>query len=206
MFTVAQQRTVPMPVPRTRFNAVAIGRQSPHMMMLGPRLRSLGAASVHESPTARLGAAPRPSGPGDVAVLVAPDTDVREELRSLAATGWRRVVVVAPHLDQARIAIRCGARSVVVPPPSGQPVATPATVPSPGRAAVGQRGMAEDLSDREIQVLQRVADGHSNRQIGDDLCLSALTVKSHLARIARKLGTGDRAEMVAIGIRSGVVA
>ena len=37
------------------------------------------------------------------------------------------------------------------------------------------------------------------------LHLSALTVKSHLARIARKLGTGDRAEMVALALRAGVI-
>ena len=46
-------------------------------------------------------------------------------------------------------------------------------------------------------MLQLVADGKSNKDIGEELGLSALTVKSHLARIARKLGTGDRAEMVA---------
>ena len=42
--------------------------------------------------------------------------------------------------------------------------------------------------------------------IGVALGLSALTVKSHLARIARKLGTGDRAEMVAVSMRAGVKA
>jgi DNA-binding CsgD family transcriptional regulator len=43
--------------------------------------------------------------------------------------------------------------------------------------------------------------GHTNEEIGKKL---DLTVKSHLARIARKLGTGDRAHMVAFGIRSWV--
>src|SRR5881409_2804749 len=50
-----------------------------------------------------------------------------------------------------------------------------------------------------------VADGLSNKEIGETLGLSALTVKSHLARIARKLGTGDRAEMVAMAMRAGVI-
>jgi DNA-binding NarL/FixJ family response regulator len=54
-------------------------------------------------------------------------------------------------------------------------------------------------------VLQLVAAGRSNRDIGGELNLSALTVKSHLARIARKLGTGDRAEMVAVALRAGVI-
>ena len=71
----------------------------------------------------------------------------------------------------------------------------------------GERGDGVDsLSAREIQVLQLVADGKSNKDIGEDLGLSALTVKSHLARIARKLGTGDRAEMVATALRSGAIA
>jgi DNA-binding CsgD family transcriptional regulator len=70
-----------------------------------------------------------------------------------------------------------------------------------------ERGEGVDsLSAREVQVLQLVAEGKSNKDIGVALGLSALTVKSHLARIARKLGTGDRAEMVATSLRSGVIA
>jgi DNA-binding NarL/FixJ family response regulator len=57
------------------------------------------------------------------------------------------------------------------------------------------------LSAREVGVLRLVAEGRSNRDIGEHLSLSALTVKSHLARISRKIGTGDRAEMVAFAIR-----
>jgi DNA-binding NarL/FixJ family response regulator len=54
-------------------------------------------------------------------------------------------------------------------------------------------------------VIRHVADGRSNRDIGTAMGLSELTVKSHLARIARKLGTGDRAGMVAISLRNGVI-
>ena len=62
-----------------------------------------------------------------------------------------------------------------------------------------------DLSTREVQVLQAVADGHTNNEVGELLGLSGLTVKSHLARIGRKAGTGDRAEMVARGMRAGLL-
>ena len=61
------------------------------------------------------------------------------------------------------------------------------------------------LTPRELGVLQLVAAGHTNRQIGEQLTLSALTVKSHLARISRKMGTGERAELVAIAMRSGLL-
>ncbi len=75
---------------------------------------------------------------------------------------------------------------------------------------VGSRGPSfpterPDLTVRELGVLRLVADGCSNRAVGEHLGLSALTVKSHLARISRKLGTGDRAALVAISIRSGVL-
>ncbi len=63
------------------------------------------------------------------------------------------------------------------------------------------RGKA--LTDREVEVLQLVADGLSNRDAGFRLGLSAGTVKSHLARIAHKLGTGDRTHMVVLAIRAG---
>ena len=61
------------------------------------------------------------------------------------------------------------------------------------------------LTERELGVLQLVAAGQTNRQIGEQLSLSALTVKSHLARISRKMGTGERAELVAIAIRTGLL-
>ena len=71
--------------------------------------------------------------------------------------------------------------------------------PGPGE------GLSGELSAREVEVLRLVADGRSNKEIGDELCLSALTVKSHLVRIGRKLGTGDRAGMVALAMRTGVI-
>ena len=70
--------------------------------------------------------------------------------------------------------------------------------PEGGAAPVG-------LTGREVEVLQAVADGRSNKEIGAYLGLSSLTVKSHMARISRKLGTGDRAELVAIAMRAGHV-
>ena len=62
-----------------------------------------------------------------------------------------------------------------------------------------------DLTERETQVLVLVAAGLSNKRIAARLELSALTVKSHLARISRKLNTGDRAQMVALALRAGIL-
>jgi DNA-binding NarL/FixJ family response regulator len=66
-------------------------------------------------------------------------------------------------------------------------------------------GSVTELSAREIEVMQGVADGRSNGDIAADLQISPLTVKSHLARIGRKLGTGDRAHAVLLALRAGVI-
>jgi len=82
---------------------------------------------------------------------------------------------------------------------------TPETPGSARSTRRPRRGSPDELSDREVEVLELVADGRSNKEIGEELGLSALTVKSHLARIARKLGTGDRAELVARAMRSALI-
>jgi DNA-binding NarL/FixJ family response regulator len=66
-------------------------------------------------------------------------------------------------------------------------------------------GSVTELSAREIEVLQGVADGRSNGDIAADLRISPLTVKSHLARIGRKLGAGDRAQAVLLALRARVI-
>lgn len=61
------------------------------------------------------------------------------------------------------------------------------------------------LSRREREILQKVADGATTRQVASDLGISPHTVKTHLERIFEKLGANDRAQAVAIAIRQGIV-
>jgi len=106
-----------------------------------------------------------------------------------------------------RAALAGGVRAFLVTASSGGPAARASSLPHTlaARPRAARLTGAEALSGREVEVLQLVADGRSNKEIGEALGLSALTVKSHLARIARKLGTGDRAEMVVVAMRAGVV-
>lgn len=99
---------------------------------------------------------------------------------------------------------KAGRRDIVVLLGGG--VRGAVTAETPGTTRTGTDGGTAPagvpaLTAREVGVLRLVAEGRSNREIGEDLALSALTVKSHLARISRKIGTGDRAEMVAFAIR-----
>ncbi len=61
------------------------------------------------------------------------------------------------------------------------------------------------LSKREREILQKVADGATTRQVATELGISPHTVKTHLERIFEKLSANDRAQAVAIAIRSGIV-
>jgi DNA-binding NarL/FixJ family response regulator len=64
----------------------------------------------------------------------------------------------------------------------------------------------DPLTEREVEVLRRIAEGDRNRDIGEQLGISEDTVKVHVKRIMDKLGAKDRTQAVAIGIRRGVIS
>jgi DNA-binding NarL/FixJ family response regulator len=72
-------------------------------------------------------------------------------------------------------------------------------------ASTADEPKSTPLSKREREILQKVADGATTRQVASDLGISPHTVKTHLERIFEKLGANDRAQAVAIAIRTGIV-
>lgn len=64
----------------------------------------------------------------------------------------------------------------------------------------------EPLTARELEVLQLVVRGYTNREMGEALVLSAETVKTHLSHILGKLQARDRTHAAVIGIRQGLVS
>ncbi len=70
-----------------------------------------------------------------------------------------------------------------------------------------QPGMPyEQLTQRELQVLQLAADGLSNKEIGQKLVISEKTVKNHIANIFSKLNVNDRTQAILYALRKGLVA
>ena len=68
------------------------------------------------------------------------------------------------------------------------------------------RELEQEPTGREIEVLQLVADGLVNREIGQRLFLSEETVKSHVRHLLAKLQARSRAHAVAVGFRRGLIA
>lgn len=189
------------------------------------RLMAMGAREVVEAASiAEARARARVSGPRDLCVLDVglPDGSGLELLTELRAAGWPRLVVLSAADDpySVRAAFVSGAQGYLLKSASpvvvadgvrrvlsGGVYADPmvASLLAAGLRSTPTPDSTGELSGREIEVLRLVSDGHSNKEVGQLLGLSALTVKSHLARISRKLGTGDRAEMVALAMRAGVI-
>jgi DNA-binding NarL/FixJ family response regulator len=65
--------------------------------------------------------------------------------------------------------------------------------------------LLQDVTPREREVLALVGRGRSNAEIADELVLSPLTVKTHLARLFAKLDARDRAQLVVLAYESGLV-
>ena len=148
------------------------------------------------------------SGPADLVVLGLPRSGAAELVGTvLAAVPGVPVLVAGPSDEPALVAeaLAAGAAGYLR---WDAPRAMTRTL---ARVAVGEDPLwpddgevrvdpavqqALDLSVREVQVLVGVSRGLTNADIGRRLYLSAATVKSHVARLFRKLGAADRAEAV----------
>ncbi|MEV0437668.1 response regulator transcription factor [Streptomyces spectabilis] len=61
------------------------------------------------------------------------------------------------------------------------------------------------ITDREEQILKLVAEGHTSKEIGDLLTISAKTVERHRANLLHKLGLRDRLALTRYAIRAGLI-
>lgn len=61
------------------------------------------------------------------------------------------------------------------------------------------------LSDRELEVVELLAAGRTNKEIAAELYLSVHTVRNHVQRISQKLGAHSRLEAVVIAVRAGMI-
>ena len=78
-------------------------------------------------------------------------------------------------------------------------------IPPTLAAKLAERVSGEALSAREIEVLQRIAAGKSNKEIGAELFISEGTVKTHVKSIFSKLDVVSRTEAVATATRRGLI-
>jgi len=98
----------------------------------------------------------------------------------------------------AAIAATAAGLVVLHPDALGAP---PVTVSGPPGAIGGAA-----LTPRELEILEMMAEGLSNRSIAAHLGISGYTVKFHVASILAKLGAASRTEAVTLGVRHGLIS
>jgi DNA-binding NarL/FixJ family response regulator len=138
-------------------------------------------------------------GPG--LVILGPLRAPRRLPAELGERGWGYLPREASG-EQLVATVRAVASGlVVVDPALGGDLFAPAALAVNGSVD----GPGEDLTAREREVLQLVAEGLANKTIASRLGISEHTVKFHVAAILAKLGAGSRTEAVHLGARRGVV-
>lgn len=125
-------------------------------------------------------------------IVVMTSFDGEEDIRQALSAGAKAFLVKGSEAEEIRDAVRSVARGErYLPVNIGLKLAD--SVSRPG------------LSTREIEVLQYLARGLSNKEIGQYLCVCEGTVKHHVKSILSKLDAIGRTEAIAIAARRGLV-
>jgi DNA-binding NarL/FixJ family response regulator len=133
-----------------------------------------------------------------------------------------RVVMLTVEETQARVgeAIQAGAAGYLLKDIDARELSRAVRLAAEGSAVIrpdltrqfveqarrpGGEQSVPALSAREVQVLQMIAYGSTNREVGEALHISPQTVKTYLERIFTKLGVSDRTRAVAVAVAHGIV-
>jgi DNA-binding CsgD family transcriptional regulator len=142
------------------------------------------------------------------AVRLAMGLRARPLLRRLRELAGRTLISLPPEVDallDAPAPHPAGPMAQVSPGPVSDMTTAPApatVAPPPGRPTAGPDTFG--LSKRELEVLGLIAQGRTNREIGDRLFISQKTVGVHVGNILAKLGVSGRVEAAAVAIRLGL--
>ena len=137
-----------------------------------------------------------PDAPATV-VLVGDGLSVGDALRQ----GARAVLPRDAEAGEIIAAVRAAASGLVALHPNEVASLLP-HLPAEGDA---EEGPIEELTPREIEVLEMLAEGAGNKQIARRLGISEHTVKFHVGSILAKLNAASRTEAVTRGIRRGLI-
>ncbi|HWQ31465.1 MAG TPA: response regulator transcription factor [Blastocatellia bacterium] len=78
-------------------------------------------------------------------------------------------------------------------------------IPAPVAERLAERMAGQELTGRELQVLELIVKGRSNREISAELSISEATVKSHINSLLGKLGVSDRTQAATSALQRGII-
>jgi DNA-binding NarL/FixJ family response regulator len=131
-------------------------------------------------------------------VVLLLDTSDAALLNSALRSGVRAVISREATAEEIESAIQAANAGLIVIAPESLPELLLDVRPV-------AEALTEPLSERELEVLDVIAEGLSNKLIAHRLGISEHTVKTHVASILTKLGAASRTEAVSLAIRRGLV-
>ena len=137
----------------------------------------------------------------DSIVVLLGDAVTGEKSAEALRAGVRAVLPNDISPDQLAAALQAAASGLLVL----HPAYAIEPLPAGSNSTHAPDELAESLTPRELEVLQMLAAGLSNKEIAARLNISEHTAKFHVASILGKLGAGSRTEAVSLGIRRGLV-
>ncbi|MFZ0517766.1 MAG: response regulator transcription factor [Acidobacteriaceae bacterium] len=134
--------------------------------------------------------------------------------RILSEFPGAHIIVLTTYNGDAQVlrALRAGARAYLLKGHDRELIETihavfkgQKRIPPEVAAELAEHATDDELSAREIEVLQLIAVGNSNKQIADLLFVAEATIKSRVSNILSKLGASDRAHAVTIALKRGII-
>ena len=137
------------------------------------------------------------------------------------------VLILSMHSDEAYIiqALKAGARGYLLKDSADTDLIRGVTAVAAGKSffspavakvmlddyvrQLAEKGIVDrydSLSEREREIFQLIAEGHSNKETAELLCVSPATVETHRAHVLRKLDVHNTAELVLFAVRRGVIS
>jgi DNA-binding NarL/FixJ family response regulator len=160
-------------------------QHSPDVLLLDLRMpKKDGFQVIHELTACR---------PGEPRIIVMTTYESEEDVLRAVNAGAKGYLVKGMAPEEIRESVRIvAAGGSLLPPAIARRLAESTNHP--------------ELSKRERQVLQYIAHGRSNNEIGQMLNISENTVKAHVQAILKKLDAMGRTEAISIGVQRGLVS
>ncbi|WP_203624393.1 MULTISPECIES: response regulator transcription factor [unclassified Lacticaseibacillus] len=155
--------------------------------------------------------------------LVMPNMDgIESTKRILAAWPEARIIILTSFIDDEKVypAIEAGAASYILKTATAEEIAAAIRKTAAGDSALDPQvttkmmnrltkkqapELADELTNREREVLMLIAQGKSNQEIADELFITLKTVKTHVSNILAKLEVEDRTQAAIYAFKHGLV-
>ncbi|MCU1404604.1 MAG: two component transcriptional regulator, LuxR family [Glaciihabitans sp.] len=132
----------------------------------------------------------------ELAIIVLTTFDTDDLVLSALQLGARGFLLKdTPPADLVSAIHRVAAGQIMLSPTVTQQLVTAVTQQPAPQRSIAARAALDDLSDRERDVAEAIANGLSNAEIAVRLFISLSTVKTHIARILQKLGADNRTQI-----------